>query len=122
MGYVDRSPPYRSPYSYNQIPQTDLTLMLAISKAPHITGLPKQTRLTDQHSCVGDWACCEPPVGQIRVDNYIRHTQNTRATVSIMDSRAVFRMDIGVYVGIRLWALLKSLYRRSMSFWPAQNN
>ena len=27
-----------------------------------------------------------------------------------MDSRAIVRMDIRFYVGMRLWALLKSLY------------
>ena len=30
------------------------------------------------------------------------------ATFSIMDSRAVFRMDVGFYIGIILWPLLKS--------------
>ena len=34
-----------------------------------------------------------------------------RATVNIVDSRAIFRMDMGFYIG--------SPYKKSMSFWLA---
>ena len=35
-----------------------------------------------------------------------------QATVNIMDSRAIQRVDIGVYTGTLLWALAESFYYR----------
>ena len=35
----------------------------------------------------------------------------TRATVHLLDPRAMSRVDIGVFIGAMLWALLESLSR-----------